>query len=288
MEPVTDPLIASSELAATLGDPSLVIVDCRFELGNACSGEQAFASARIPGARYVHLERDLSDMAEYAVHGRHPLPSSAQVAGVFARLGIDARSSVVGYDADTGAYAARLWWLLRASGHSAVRVLDGGFAAWRAAGMPIESGVPRAIAATAKRPLELHAGHWLEVDALQRALTDASVSLIDARGAPRFRGEVEPIDAVAGHIPGAINRPFLENLDANGRFKPASVLRAEFDSLLVGRLPASVVHMCGSGVTACHNQLAMVRAGLEGSRLYADSWSGWITDRSRPVASGTS
>ncbi len=282
-----DPLISSAELALALGNPWLRIVDCRFELGRQEAGEQAHTEARIPGARYAHLERDLSDMRATARHGRHPLPDAAQLARVMARLGISEGTAVVAYDADNGAYAARLWWLLRALGHATVRVLDGGFAAWRAAGMAIERGAPPTLLADTAQLRVLQPRHWLDVEALQAGLADGSVCLVDARGAPRFRGEVEPLDAVAGHVPGALNRPFVDNLDANGRFKPAAELRSEFESLLAGRSPAAVVHMCGSGVTACHNQLAMARAGLVGSRLYPDSWSGWITDRDRPGATGS-
>ena len=286
----TKPLIAVVDLASLLDDPRLRVIDCRFELGNPASGEQAYLQSRIPGAQYVHLERDLSDMSACAEHGRHPLPSSEQLEALRARSDISPHTHVVAYDHDTGAYAARLWWLLRESGHAQVQVLDGGFAAWRSAGLPQERDTPRTpqSSSAAIRMAPLRRTSWLDADALQSGLDAGTLTLVDARAAARFRGDVEPMDALAGHVPGALNRPFQDNLGADGQFKPAARLREEFLRLLVGRTPDSVVHMCGSGVTACHNQLAMFHAGLPGSRLYADSWSGWITDRARPVATGCS
>lgn len=279
------PLISTSELAAQLADPQLRVIDCRFDLAQPGWGEAEYQAGRIPGARYAHLDRDLSDLSQKATRGRHPLPTLTAFSASLSRLGINRQTRVVVYDQHQGMYAARLWWLLSACGHPAVQVLDGGYAAWLAAGLPLDS-TPASVQAPTRLPeaLVLQPGEVVEVDALCSALAAHNILLLDARAAPRFRGEVEPIDAVAGHVPGAHNRPFTVNLDAHGRFKPAAVLRAEFDALLVGRTPSSVVHMCGSGVTACHNRLAMDVAGLYGSRIYADSWSGWITDPARPIA----
>lgn len=280
-------LISTAELAAVLGDPHLRIIDCRSDLTNLAAGELAYTAGHIPGARHVHLDRELSDLSLKSVHGRHPLPSAEQLARVWARLDIDQHSRVVAYDQDQGMYAARLWWMLRETGHTQVQILDGGYAKWQTDGQAIETTTN---AGATELPREgagqLRAAAIVPVAQLQQALADETILLLDARGAPRFRGEVEPIDPVAGHVPGASNRPYPSNLDADGRFKPADVLRAEFAALLVGRSPASVVHMCGSGVTACHNLFAMELAGLTGSRLYADSWSGWITDPARPIARG--
>lgn len=279
------PLISTAELHPLLRLPELRVIDCRFDLGNPAWGEGEFQASRIPGARYAHLNRDLSDLSQQAIHGRHPLPQMSAFSASLSRLGIDKHARVVVYDQNQGMYAARLWWLLSACGHPAVQVLDGGYAAWQAAGLPQDSG-PVGPQSPTRLPesLRLQSNEVVEVDQLQRDLARHSVTLLDARAAARFRGEVEPIDPVAGHVPGAINRPFTLNLDAEGRFKPPAELREEYAALLVGRTPASVVHMCGSGVTACHNRLAMDVAGLYGSRIYADSWSGWITDRSRPIA----
>jgi len=278
-------LISVDELSQVLGDAQLRIVDCRFELTKPAAGEAAWRSERITGARYAHLEHDLSDMRECAQHGRHPLPDPTQFNAVLARLGITPATRVIAYDQDQGAYAARLWWLLRASGHPHVQVLDGGFAAWKAKGQATDNGEPALFPpAPSVARTQIDRDAWLSADEVAQALASSSIKLIDARGAPRFRGEVEPMDRVAGHVPAAINRPFTENLGADGRFHPPAVLREAFLRLLVGRSAGSVVHMCGSGVTACHNLLAMEVAGLTGSRLYSDSWSGWITDPSRPIA----
>ena len=281
------PLISTAELAASLSDPDLRIVDCRFDLTDPQAGERAHAEARIPTAGYAHLKRDLSDLSNSAIHGRHPLPGMSQLAASLSRLGINRHSKVVAYDQDNGAYAARLWWLLRSCGFPSVRVLNGGFAAWKREGLRLETGDTLAARSThLPERLELPPYLWLDADAVAIGLESQSITLIDARAQPRFRGEVEPLDLVAGHVPGALNRPFLDNLDANGQFKPPQQLRREFEALLGGRSPSTVVHMCGSGVTACHNRLAMDLAGLRGSRLYPDSWSGWITDSARPVARG--
>lgn len=281
------PLISTSDLATRIADHNLRIIDCRFDLTDSEAGRRAYLQSRLPHARYADLNRDLSDLSQVAEHGRHPLPSMTSLAASFARLDITRNTHVVAYDQDSGAYAARLWWLLRATGHAQVKVLSGGFAAWQRAGLPIETG-PAPLYPPSRLPerLVLPATSWLTAENVTRGLADGSLLVLDARGAARFRGEVEPIDPVAGHVPGAINRPFQDNLDSHGCFKEPAQLRSEFAQLLHGRAATQVVHMCGSGVTACHNRLAMDHAGLRGSRLYPDSWSGWITDPERPVAVG--
>lgn len=280
---MSDVLINVDELRASLDDPKLRIADTRFELSDTAKGEAAYALGHVPGAIYAHLDRDLSDHARSGL-GRHPLPESATFSRWLAAVGYDAAQSWVIYDDGNGAYAARLWWMLRAIGHRGVRVLDGGYAAWMAASGPMTVDVP-VVAATAV-DAEIDQARSVGFDELERVRVDPSHKLVDARGAPRFRGEVEPLDPVAGHVPGAVNRPFTDNLDANGRFKSVQQLRAEWSHLLADVPPENVVHMCGSGVTACQNLLAMEQVGLHGSRLFAPSWSGWISDRSRPVVSG--
>lgn len=276
-------LISVAELAALpLGD--VLVVDCRKDLADTVKGRCDYLVGHIPGAVYAELDADLSDLSLQAQGlGRHPLPSAQAFAAVLGRWGWRPGLQVVAYDAANGALAAaRLWWLLRFAGERAVAVLDGGYAAWQAAGLPAESVVPQRRATAVS----------VQFDPAQVVLEHAVLHvapvpmLIDARAAPRYRGDVEPLDPVAGHVPGAGNRPFTDNLAADGRFKSATELRREFLVALGAHAPDEVVHMCGSGVTACHNLLAMEHAGLTGSRLYAPSWSGWVSDRSRPVATG--
>ena len=281
-------LVPVDDLRARLGAEDLVLVDARFALGDAFGGEAAFRVSRLPGARYVHLDRDLSDKQRPATEGRHPLPSAHAFAATLGRLGIAPGSQVVVYDAGDGAMAAaRFWWMLRLLGHARVAVLDGGFAAWvAAAGAPLETG--EAAGDADAPPYPVHAFDAAQVatnEEVVARLGDAPGWLLDARSGERFRGEAEPIDRVAGHIPGARNRPFGDNL-REGRFRPAEELRAEFSRLIAGRDPRSVVLNCGSGVTACHNLLAMEVAGLSGARIHAPSWSGWIADPARPIATG--
>ena len=281
-------LIGTAELARHLGDADWLSVDCRFDLARPGWGAEAFAAGHIPGARYAHLDRELSG-PHTAVSGRHPLPDPAALAATFGQLGIDARVQVVAYDQGPGAYAARLWWLLRWLGHTRAAVLDGGFAAWERAGLPVtrEPGSrpprrfePRAAAAGVVSTAEVAA-------AVGRGdLTRGAPLLIDARSADRFAGENESIDPVAGHIPGAHNHPFATNLDARGHFLPPAELRRAWEATLRGHAPEAVVAMCGSGVTACHNLLALEIAGLAGAKLYAGSWSEWIRDPSRAVSRG--
>lgn len=277
-------LVSVDELAASIGAPDLLIVDCRKELSQPDSGRFAYREAHVPGAIYADLDTDLSDLSRTGL-GRHPLPDAADFSRALSAWGWRPDLRVVAYDDAGGALAAaRLWWMLRLAGQQTVGVLDGGYAAWRAAGHAVDDEPVERIANRVAVDFDAH--QLVDYAQLQKGLDDSLMLLIDARGAARYRGEVEPIDPVAGHVPGAVNRPFTENLDVDGRFKPAARLRDEFLWLIDGREPSAVVHMCGSGVTACHNQLAMERAGLVGSRLFAPSWSGWLDDRQRPVATG--
>ncbi|MDZ7750055.1 MAG: sulfurtransferase [Halofilum sp. (in: g-proteobacteria)] len=275
-------LIDTDTLRRHLGDPGWRVVDCRFDLADPGAGEAAWAQAHVPGAVYAHLERDLSGPTGPDT-GRHPLPDPEDLADWLGAHGIGNDTQVVACDADSGAFAARLWWLLRWLGHDAVAVLDGGLAAWRAGGHPVDADAP-APAPAGFRPRPRDAA----MRASAQELEDAHGPLVvDARSAERFRGEHEPIDPVAGHVPGARNRPFPSNLDAHGHWRSPQALRAEWARLLGTAELAGVVHMCGSGVTACHNALAMEHAGLRGSRLYAGSWSEWITAPGRGVATGS-
>jgi thiosulfate/3-mercaptopyruvate sulfurtransferase len=281
-------LIEPGTLAPYLDDPDWAVIDCRFELARPEWGEQSYAAAHIPGALYAHLDRDLSG-PRTASAGRHPLPAVAGAAATFSRLGIDAAVQVVAYDQGSGAFAARLWWLLRWLGHRAVAVLDGGFDAWQRAQLPVESG-EKARAARA-----FHAVPDTAMLALQQELLAAVASgllqrgpalLVDARSPDRFAGQNETLDPVAGHIPGARNHPYLANLDASGRFRSAAELRRAWQATLRERPPGQLIAMCGSGVTACHNLLALEVAGLAGARLYAGSWSEWIRDPTHAVELG--
>ena len=291
-------LVSPQSLATLLDERDVLVVDCRHDLADARRGAREYAAAHIPGAIHADLNADLCDLRKQGL-GRHPLPDAADFSAVLSRWGWTPRTRVVTYDDAGGALAAaRLWWMLRlvdAGGEAAV--LDGGFKAWREAGLPVagrpSTNLPNTEPSSTDR-LERRPATAVTVafDATQIVYTGElreirdDVVLLDARAAPRFRGENETIDPVAGHIPGARNRPFADNLRPDGRFKSPSELRAEFAAILGDAQPADVVHSCGSGVTACHNLLAMEYAGLVGSRIYAPSWSGWISDRSRPVASG--
>jgi thiosulfate/3-mercaptopyruvate sulfurtransferase len=275
-------LVSVDALAARLGADDLRLFDCRFALTDPAAGEAAWRESHIPGARHAHLDRDLSG-PHAPDAGRHPWPSAEAFAAWLGREGVTPATQVVAYDAGDGAFAARLWWLLRTFGHRDVAVLDGGFAAWTAAGLPTDAETPD-IAAVPPYPGAFAADRLLDATAIAQRVTAGDL-LVDARAAERFRGEVEPIDRVAGHVPGARNRPYAANL-RDGRFKPAAELAAEFAALLDGRAPSSVVAMCGSGVTACHHLLAMAHAGLDGASLFTGSWSGWIEDPARPVATG--
>jgi thiosulfate/3-mercaptopyruvate sulfurtransferase len=278
------PLIDVPSLAKHLGRPDWVVVDCRFTLTEPAAGRAAHARGHIPGARYAHLDDELSRRPS-AAEGRHPLPDAAQLAATLGGWGIDADTMVVAHDEGPGAIAARLWWLLRWLGHERCAVLDGGFAAWTAAGLLVEQQRPEW---TARRyePRRLGTAGAVVTTAELEAQQAAGSLLVDARGAPRYRGEQEPIDPIAGHVPGARNRPFAANVTAAGTFRPAAELRAELTQLLSGREPRDLIAMCGSGVTACHLLLALEHAGLPGARLYAGSWSEWIRDTARPIKTG--
>lgn len=279
-----DTLVSVPQLATRLHDSAWIVCDCRHDLADTEAGRRAYAESHIPGARFVHLDEDLSG-GKTGRNGRHPLPDPDRFARRAGALGIGPGKQVVAYDASGGYYAARLWWMLRWLGHEAAAVLDGGWAAWTAAGLPVTAEAPRVTPTTfaARARPELA---W-DARAIAGRLGDTSKLLLDARAPNRYRGENETLDPVAGHIPGAANRFFQANLDGTGRFKPPAALKEEFLGLLGKRPPASVTHYCGSGVTACHNLLAMEVAGLAGSRLYPGSWSEWVSDPSRPVARGS-
>ncbi|WP_305804990.1 sulfurtransferase [Stenotrophomonas sp. YIM B06876] len=260
------------------------LVDVRFSLGDPQAGAQAYARGHLPGAVYADLNRDLADLSKPG-HGRHPLPDSAAFAARLGQWGIAVDTPVVVYDGGDGSMAAaRLWWLLKLIGHPQVAVLDGGLAAWQAAGLPLTTALPD-ITPLPPYPGQFDERRIVRAEEISARLSHAPGWLLDARAGERFRGEVEPLDPVAGHVPGAVNRPFGLNVH-EGRFRQSAELRAELQPLLGGCAPEQVVLMCGSGVTACHLLLALEHAGLVGARVYADSWSGWISDPSRPVARG--
>lgn len=273
-------LISVTELCETLDDPELVVLDCRFELADVTWGRRAYGIEHVPGALYAHLGDDLSGPVT-ANSGRHPLPDPGHFASTLARFGIGQQSRVVAYDQGTGFVAARLWWLLRAVGHERVQVLDGGFAAWRAAGLALERHPPQV---TPVRPIVRPFSGVAHTPDVAAALRDGSILLVDARAADRFAGRNETLDPVAGHVPGAVNHPYSLNLAGDGRFLPATQLRERWLATLSGRTPDQLVAMCGSGVTACHNLLALTIADLPGGRLYPGSFSEWIRDPLRPVA----
>ena len=275
-------LISVDALRTLLGQGErVVLLDCGFDLVDTAAGQRAHAQGHLPGAFHADLDHDLSS-AKTGRNGRHPLPTRETFAKTVARWGVKPGAAVVCYDDQGGAYAARAWWMLRWIGHDEVAVLDGGKAAWVAAGGALEAGAPAIDDTAAPYPLGAASMPTVQADQL---LGQASRTIVDARSAERFRGEVEPLDPVAGHIPGARNRFHKDNLGANGRFKPAPELRAAFEALQTDT--ARVVHQCGSGVTACHNLLAMEHAGLKGSALYPGSWSEWVADPARPVATGS-
>ena len=274
-------LVSTDVLAAHAGD--WAVVDCRFDLADDAWGREQYLAGHIPGAVYASLNDDLS-APRTGTNGRHPTPSDAALVAVLERLGIGNDTQVVAYDQDAGSYASRLWWLLRYAGHTAVAVLDGGLAKWSAEGRPVRSGAePRAAASF--RPSFRH-DLVLTVDEVARRREDGRTLLVDARAAERFEGRSEIIDKVAGHIPGARNRFFRDNLSADGTMLPPDALRSAFTGVLEGRAPRDAVMYCGSGVTACHNLLAMEHAGLPGSPLYTGSWSEWSSDPSRPIETG--
>jgi thiosulfate/3-mercaptopyruvate sulfurtransferase len=269
-------LVSTEELAA---HPQWRIFDCRHDLAQPQLGEQQYRQAHIPGALFVHLERDLS-APKTGRNGRHPLPDEGAFIGWLGHQGLEPADQVVCYDAAGGVMAARLWWMLRWVGHKSAAVLDGGLAKWLAEGRPVTADVPRfAHGSYAANPRRVAAA----VDVTEVERHRERMLLIDARAPARFRGEHEPIDPVAGHIPGAKNRSSADNVTPQGTFKDRNALREDFLRILGERSPSEVVHYCGSGVSACHNLLAMDIAGLHGGRLYAGSWSEWSADPARPI-----
>ena len=273
-------LIDPVTLVSHLADPAWVVLDARFDLGEPDKGRSQYGAGHLPGARYVDLNKDLS-AEKTGRNGRHPLPAPDVAAARFAALGIGPATQVVVYDADTSMYAARAWWMLRWLGHDAVAVLDGGLARWVAEGLPVTSEVPT-WAPAAFEP-RVRAGWRLTADEVSARLGDPGVRLVDARSKERYLGRGETIDAVAGHIPGATSCFYGQNLTEAKTFKPAEELRALWASI-VGDDPQKAVMYCGSGVTACHNLLALEVAGLHGARIFPGSWSEWVQDPARPVA----
>ena len=274
-------LIAPSVLASHLNDPSWVVIDCRFDLTNPSKGEELYRAGHIPGARYAHLDRHLSG-EKTGSNGRHPLPESEGMVSSFGQLGIAPHCQVIAYDADNGMYAARLWWMLRWMGHDAVAVLDGGLARWTREGHKVRGGVETTPTVTFKgspRP-----GWRLTVDEVLAGLGKTGRLLVDARTNERFHGIGETLDKVGGHIPGAANYFFGQNLAEDKSFKPADELKRQWAETLKGHDAKDVVMYCGSGVTACHNLLALEHAGIHGARIFPGSWSEWSADPKRPVA----
>lgn len=282
---MTTTLISAADLAARLGAADVRVFDVRHDLTNHAAGREAYAAGHIPGARYLDHETELA-ATRTGKNGRHPLPDRAEFGALMAAHGVTPQTLVVAYDASGGMYAAHLWWMLRWLGHDQVAVLDGGWQAWVAAGLPTATEPAPAVLPGAPVAPGAPLVGSVDAKAVLDNIAQRAFTVIDARAANRYRGEVEPMDPVAGHIPGALNRPNGQNLQADGRFKDAAVLREEFTALLDGRDPKAIVHQCGSGITACHNLLSMEIAGLSGSRLYPGSWSEWCSDPSRPVAKG--
>ncbi|MBI3715142.1 MAG: sulfurtransferase [Betaproteobacteria bacterium] len=276
-------LISTEQLATHLNDPAWVVFDCRHDLMDLAKGERVYREGHIPGAHFAHLDTDLSG-EKTGSNGRHPLPAPAAFVAFLARNGVGSATHIVAYDDAGGPYAARLWWLARWVGLRDVVLLDGGINKWLAEGRALSRDVPVSIPA----PLRGQADPLMVMAApeLLARLNDSETTLIDARAPERYRGDVEPIDPVAGHIPGAMNHFFKDNLGADGTFLPQPALRERFHALMKSGSPQQVVHQCGSGVTACANLFAMELAGLAGSKLYAGSWSEWIADPARPVRKG--
>lgn len=283
-------LIKAETLRERLTRPGCLVFDVRHDLADHQAGRRAYEAGHIPGALYLDHEVQLS-AARTGRNGRHPLPERGDLAALMRAQGMTARTEVVAYDAGNSMFAAHLWWMLRWLGHEAVSVLDGGWAAWQAAGGTEEAGTrtPRLSEAQAIQN-QVSPGKpsmpLVDARAVLANLDEPRFTVLDARASERFSGGVEPMDPVGGHIPGALNRPFRENLQADGHFKSPAQLRSEFEALLGNRLERGIVHQCGSGITACHNLFAMELAGLRGSALYPGSWSEWCSDPSRPVARG--
>lgn len=282
---MTKQLLVDADAAeALISEGDCRVFDCRFDLAHPNQGKHSYLAAHIPGAVYAHLDDNLSGKVTSKT-GRHPLPNPRSFASFLARSGWEPGMRIIAYDAQGGAFAVRLWWLMKYFGHDCVSLLDGGFSAWRNARKPIEPGEPTHV----KKSSELLSGNsemLLENKLVASSIQIGDIVLLDARAANRFAGEDETIDPVAGHVPGAKNRPFSQNLSPSGTFRSPQELKGEFERFIPGGNPYPLVHMCGSGITACHNLFAMELAGLPGSRLYAGSWSEWIRDEARPVATG--
>ncbi|MDR2214253.1 MAG: sulfurtransferase [Nevskiaceae bacterium] len=276
------PLVRAPELAALLGDPALLVVDCRSDLPRPEWGLAQYRAGHIPGAVFASLDTALSGPIT-PDSGRHPLPSPAHFAATLGGWGFTPDTNVVAYDQGAGIAAARLWWMLRARGHRHVRVLEGGFAAWQAAGLPTDTATPVRTPTTV--PPSPFAG-VVDADEVQRGLAARTLRLIDARGADRFAGENETIDPVAGHVAGARNHPFARNFGPGGLLLDEATLRQSWQRHLQGVEPSQLAMMCGSGITACYNLLALAALGVEGAKLYAGSYSQWIRDPNRRVATG--
>lgn len=274
-------LIDAATLSRHLKSEDWCVFDVRHQLADVDYGERAYVAGHIPGAIFLHCDRDLSG-PKTGINGRHPLPDPLKLAGRLAASGVSTTSQVVVYDDSQGMIAGRLWWMLHWLGHDRVAVLDGGLDAWKTGGGAVSTETPAPKGGNFACSLRQRA---VGADYIQANLASAEICLVDARSPDRFRGENETIDPVGGHIPGARNRFFRDNLDVDGRFKASAVLREEWLEILAGAPPECVVHQCGSGISACHNVLAMEHAGLRGSRLYPGSWSEWSADASRPVAS---
>ncbi|MEP7309619.1 MAG: sulfurtransferase [Acidobacteriota bacterium] len=275
-------LVDTRALADRLSDPSLVIVDCRFDLADGAAGQLQYVKEHIPGSVYASLDRDLSG-DKNGRNGRHPQPDPAALAVIFGRWGIDDSVQVVAYDQDTGIYASRLWWLLRWLGHDAVAVLDGGFARWQAEQRPVRAGVETRTRTERTFTGAPRDGWVVNADEVGRAIASREAVLVDARSPERYRGESETIDRVAGHIPGAVNHFFKWNLSDAGTFRTPEQIRERLRASVGDLPPERIICYCGSGVTACQNLLAFAHAGLGGSRLYVGSWSEWSSDPARPV-----
>ena len=281
-------LIDAASLRGILGSATLAVIDCRFDLQDPEGGRRAYLRGHIPGARYADLNKDLSAPVSLS-SGRHPLPAPREFAAKLEQWGIGNDTQVVAYDESNGSFAARLWWMLHWLGHGSAAVLDGGLKAWLAEDGALVSGAETALAAENRPPRfapRVDAAAVLDTAQVAALLRDPQRLLVDARAAERFSGAVEPIDAVAGHIAGAVNHPFTQNLGPDGRFLPAAELRRRWLERLAGRDPQNAAAMCGSGVTACHNLLGLEIAGLSGAKLYAGSWSEWIRDPTRAIARG--
>jgi thiosulfate/3-mercaptopyruvate sulfurtransferase len=273
-------IISTETLASHLADPSWLIADCRYNLTDEQWGHPQYVACHIPGAVFVNLAHDLAG-ERTGTNGRHPLPSPEVMAGTFGRLGISTGTQVVAYDQDAGPYASRLWWMLRYLGHDAVAVLDGGWAKWIREGRPVHSG--EEARAPARFTPRLRKEMRITVDEAAKRVGDPGVLFIDARSPERFEGRPDPLDNVSGHVPGARNRFYKNNLEDAGTLRPADALRADFERVLGDRSADQVVMYCGSGITACQNLLAMEHAGFRGMKLFAGSWSEWEADPTRPI-----